>query len=108
MVSFEIRMRSRSASWVPMPGKTWKAGCFQIHNILSYEREMDSSYKKIENPIFREAPFFVAARTNRLGRVVLYLAPDMPDLRHRVASDLYSYGAIKDLNAVKTITPEMA
>ncbi|MBE0695385.1 MAG: hypothetical protein IH586_00520 [Anaerolineaceae bacterium] len=75
---------------------------------LTYEREMDSGLVTVENPTFLEERLYVAARTNRLGRVSLYLAPDMEDLCRRVASDLYSYGAIKDLNAVKAITPEMA
>jgi len=101
---FEITIRKLGAdAW-----KNLESGMFPNSQQLTYERELDSGLKMVENPIFREAPFFVAARTNRLGRVVLYLAPDMPDLRQRVASDLYSYGAIKDLNAVKAITPEMA
>ena len=101
---YEITIRKLGAdSW-----KNLESGMFQNPQSLTYERESDGGFRKVENPIFQEAPFLVAARTNSLGRVILYLAPDMPDLRQRVASDLYSYGAIKDLNAVKAITPEMA
>jgi hypothetical protein len=92
-------------------GEAWKileGEMFPEPQRLEYEREFDSAMRKVENPVFQEDPYYVAARTNRLGRVILYVAPDMPDLRQRVASDLFSYGVIKDLNAVKAISPELA
>ena len=99
---YEITIRKLNAdSW-----KIMESGMSPESQHLAYERETEGGIRKVENPIFHEAPFLVAARTNRLGRVMLYLAPDMPDLRQRVASDLFSYGAIKDMNAVETITPK--
>ncbi len=94
-----------------LSGKAWKnleTGLAPEAHSLLYQRETDGKLRMVQNPIFCESPFFVAARMNRLGRIVLYLAPDMSDLQRRVSTDLYSYGAIKDPNEVRTVLPELA
>ncbi len=101
---FEMTIRKLSAqAW-----ENLEPGLAPETHQLAYQRETDGKPRLVQNPIFCEAPFYIAARLNRLGRIVLYLAPDMPDLRQRVSRDLYSYGAIKDPNEVQAVMLEPA
>ncbi len=71
--------------------------------MFAYKREISGEIRKIKDPIFVESDRYLSARKNRLGNMVLYLAPDLSDLQHRIGTDLFSYGAISDPTIIKTV-----
>ena len=75
---------------------------------LVYDRESEEGeVVNIIDPIYSVDSIYISARTNRLGRLMLYLSPDLVDLSRRVDLDLTSYGAIKK-NSVNLVALQPA
>jgi len=71
---------------------------------LVYTRDYDGTQKNVSNPVFKEGELYIAARANRLGNYVLYVAPSLNELQVLVGKELSSYGALQTPNDVKTVS----
>lgn len=96
---YEITIRKLSA-------KAWERIASQLppeSNRLTYLRDYDGKEREVENPVFIQEKHMLAARSNRFGRFVLYLAPDLDKLSKNIGDELYSYGALKDPKTIKVM-----
>ena len=100
---FELTIRKLS-------GEAWKKleqNLSSENAGLVYTRDYDGNKKEVNNPVFKEGDLYIAARANRLGNYVLYLAPGLKELQALVGKDLASYGAIQTPNEVKTASNKL-
>ncbi|MBI9051595.1 MAG: hypothetical protein JEZ00_19380 [Anaerolineaceae bacterium] len=101
---YEVTIRKLEAdSW-----KAVETGLPEAKYELVYERDYDGEIRKVKNPVYCVGSYYIAARVNRLGRYTLYVSSELDDLCQRVDDDLYSYGAIKEKNTVKSVSLKKA
>jgi len=99
---FELTIRKLSGSAWEELQKSLDA---QPHH-LTYERKLDGDLIRIYQPVFLYKRLYLTARTNRLGRTVLYLANDIRSLQKQVGKDLFSYAAIDNIYDVDIYVDE--
>ena len=75
---------------------------------ITYIRQRDGERFRQTLPVYQCEDLLIAGRVNRINRVVLYAAADLPELIQRVGQDLHYYGAIDDPADVKTQETELA
>lgn len=68
---------------------------------LSYYAEVEGRLCRQQVPVFTNGHSLIAARMNRLGRVSLYLGPDIRALQLRLGEELYRQGTISSPGAVR-------
>ena len=75
---------------------------------LTYIRQRDGEHFRQTLPVYQYEDLLVAGRINRINRVVLYAAENLPELVQRVGADLQYYGAIDDPGSIQTQATELA
>lgn len=75
---------------------------------LTYIRQRDGERFRQTLPVYRYQDLLIIGRVNRINRVVLYAAADLPELVQRVGQDLFYYGAIEDPSNIQTKEAELA
>jgi hypothetical protein len=70
---------------------------------LEYERQREEGARREFLPVFEHDGSLVAARTNRVARVVLYIAQDLNTLERLSGEDLYRYGSITSVQEVQAV-----
>jgi hypothetical protein len=80
-----------------LPSEAWealKAGLIPVSNQFTYLRERDGQTRRLFLPVYQIEYGLIASRVNRVGRAVLYRAPDLLQLQKRVGEDLHYWGHI--------------
>ncbi len=101
-----------------LPGEAWemlKGGLAPIASQFSYLREREGQTRRLYLPVYRTNHGLIASRLNRVGRAVIYQAPDLQKLHNRVGEDLHYWGHIDrtseiellDENSEKRLTAQL-
>ncbi len=81
-----------------------KATLMPFDRALSYHTEVDGRLRRKEIPIFANNQMMMAAQVNRLGRMSVYLGPDVRALQTRLGQELYQQGIIGSPDAVRIVS----
>jgi hypothetical protein len=89
-----------------LPLDAWKkiaASLVPYERSLTYERQRAGVQQRQTLPIYMDGGIFLAARENRMSRVVVYTAANPQVLAKRVGQDLYYYGSLENPQAIEEI-----